>query len=201
MTRHDPQRPDAPKRRRSRSRGPVLAAALIAVTVAVSGGLYWFQPWKLWQDETVREELAVPTAPPVTAPPSPGASRSTAPPAPPGPETLATGELISHEHRTRGTVKVVRLPDGSRTLRLEGLDTSNGPDLHVWITDAPVKEGRAGWSVFDDGAHESLGKLKGNKGDQNYALPGGIDLDEFTSVSIWCARFSVSFGAAELAPA
>ncbi|MFJ9886093.1 DM13 domain-containing protein [Streptomyces sp. NPDC091287] len=196
MTTHDPQRADAPKRRRSR--GPVLAGALVAATLAVSAGLYWFQPWKLWQDETVREELAVPTAPPETAPPSPGASRSTAPP---GPETLATGELISHEHRTTGTVKVVRLPDGSRTLRLEGLDTSNGPDLHVWITDAPVKAGRAGWSVFDDGAYESLGKLKGNKGDQNYALPAGVDLDEFTGVSIWCARFSVSFGAAELAPA
>lgn len=196
MTTHDPQHADAPKRRRAR--GPVLAAALVAATLAVSVGLYWFQPWKLWQDETVREELAVPTAPPETAPPSPGASRPTVPP---GPVTLATGELIGHEHRTTGTVKVVRLPDGSRTLRLEGLDTSNGPDLHVWITDAPVKKGRAGWSVFDDGAYESLGKLKGNKGDQNYALPAGIDLDEFTGVSIWCARFSVSFGAAELAPA
>ncbi|WP_258045243.1 DM13 domain-containing protein [Streptomyces sp. SM11] len=196
MTTHDPQQADTPKRRRSR--GPAIAVTLIAATLAVSTGLYWFQPWKLWQDKTVREELAVPTAPPETAPPSPGASR---PPAPPEPKTLAAGELISHEHRTTGTVKVVRLPDGSRTLRLEGLDTSNGPDLQVWITDAPVKEGRKGWSVFDDGAYESLGKLKGNKGDQNYALPAGIDLDKFTSVSIWCARFSVSFGAAELAPA
>ncbi|WP_063739478.1 DM13 domain-containing protein [Streptomyces anulatus] len=196
MTTHDPQQADAPKRRRSR--GPVLAGGLIAATLVVSAGLYWFQPWKLWQDRTVREELAVPTAPPEAAPPSPGASRSTAPPEP---KTLATGELISHEHRTTGTVKVVRLPDGSRTLRLEGLDTSNGPDLYVWITDAPVKEGKEGWKVFDDGAYESLGKLKGNKGDQNYALPAGIDLDEFTGVSIWCARFGVSFGAAELTPA
>jgi hypothetical protein len=196
MTTHDPQQTGTPKRRRSR--GPVIAGALIALSLAVSAGLYWFQPWKLWQDETVREELAVPTAPPETAPLSPGASR---PPTPPGPKTVATGELISHEHRTTGTVKVIRLPDGSRTLRLEGLDTSNGPDLHVWITDAPVKEGREGWGVFDDGAYESLGRLKGNKGDQNYALPAGLDLDEFTSVSIWCARFSVSFGAAELAPA
>lgn len=193
MTVRDPKQADAPKRRLPS--GPVVAGALIAATLAVSAGLYWFQPWKVWQDETVREELAVPAGPPETAPLSPGASR---PAAPPGPKTLATGELISHEHRTTGTVKVLRLPDGSRTLRLEGLDTSNGPDLHVWITDAPVKEGREGWGVFDDGAHESLGKLKGNRGDQNYALPAGLDLDRFTSVSIWCARFSVSFGAAEL---
>lgn len=187
--------PRGARKRRHRST-PVIVGALIAFALVATAGLYWFQPWKLWQDETVREELAVPTAPPQTAPPSPGAASPTPPP---GPKTLAAGELISHEHRTTGTVKVVLLPDGSRTLRLEGLDTSNGPDLHVWITDAPVKEGKAGWHVFDDGAYESLGRLKGNKGDQNYALPESIDLDRYTSVTIWCARFSVSFGAAELA--
>ncbi|MEW9510171.1 DM13 domain-containing protein [Streptomyces bacillaris] len=194
MTMPDPTPRDTRKRRRPSA--PVITGAVIAFALVATAGLYWFQPWKLWQDETVREELAVPSVPPPTAPPAPGGPSPTAPP---GPKTLATGELISHEHPTTGTVKVVLLPDGSRTLRLENLDTSNGPDLRVWITDAPVKEGRAGWHVFDDGAYESLGKLKGNKGDQNYALPDEIDLNRFTSVSIWCARFSVSFGAAELA--
>ncbi|MFE7533510.1 DM13 domain-containing protein [Streptomyces rhizosphaericola] len=196
MTTPDPTA-RAPRKRRRRS-APVLTGAVIAFALVATAGLYWFQPWKLWQDETVREELAVPTAPPQTAPPAPGAP---SPSAPTGPTTLATGELISHEHRTTGTVKVVLLPDGSRTLRLENLDTSNGPKLEVWITDAPVKAGRAGWHVFDDGAYQNLGALKGNKGDQNYALPDEIDLNRFTSVSIWCARFNVSFGAAELTAA
>jgi hypothetical protein len=31
-----------------------------------------------------------------------------------------------------------------------------------------------------------------------YELPGGADPDDFTSVSIWCKRFAVSFGAATL---
>ena len=84
-------------------------------------------------------------------------------------------------------------------LRLEGLDTSNGPDLHVWLTDAPVLEGRAGWFVFDDGAFVDLGELRGNQGDANYPLPADVDLEDLTSVSIWCERFAVSFGAAELA--
>ncbi|MGV9881770.1 DM13 domain-containing protein [Streptomyces sp. NPDC003006] len=176
-----------------------VGALIVAVIVVVGAGLYWFQPWKAWQDETVREGLPVAGGTRAAESPSPGASEPTSAPSPPRkPRTLATGKLISHEHRTTGTVKVLRLPDGSRTLRLEDLDTSNGPDLHVWITDAPVMEGKAGWSVFDDGAYDSLGKLKGNKGDQNYALPDGLDLDRFTSVSIWCDRFDVSFGAAEL---
>jgi len=44
----------------------------------------------------------------------------------------------------------------------------------------------------------SAGKLKGNKGNQNYPLPAGTDLAGYTSVSLWCERFDVSFGAAEL---
>ncbi|MFF0208005.1 DM13 domain-containing protein [Streptomyces althioticus] len=181
---------------------PWTALLLAGVTAVAGFGLYWFQPWKLWQDETVREALpgTATTAPAASTAPggAPSGSASAAPPA--GPVTLASGELISHEHVTTGTVSLVRLADGSRVVRLEGLDTSNGPDLRVWLTDAPVKEGRAGWHVFDDGRHVDLGALKGNKGSQNYALPEDVDLSAWTSVSIWCDRFDVSFGAAELAP-
>ncbi|MEU5520812.1 DM13 domain-containing protein [Streptomyces sp. NPDC047860] len=174
-----------------------LTIAVLVVAVAGGGfGLYWFQPWKLWQDETVEEAL-----PQVDASAPPAAAPSRTPTTPAGPQTLASGELISHEHATSGAVKLVRLADGSHVVRLENLDTSNGPDLRVWLTDAPVKEGTAGWHVFDDGEYVSLGKLKGNKGNQNYALPEDIDPARFSSVSIWCDRFDVSFGAAELAHA
>ncbi|MFE5867152.1 DM13 domain-containing protein [Streptomyces roseifaciens] len=166
-------------------RKPAVIGVLIAGALALAAGLVWFQPWKLWVDETVRE--AVPAATGTGRPEGAGGVR-----------TLATGELISHEHRTSGTVRILQLPDGTRTLRLENLDTSNGPDLKVLISDAPVKPGRDGWYVFDDGAHVSLGSLKGNKGDQNYVLPAGVDLNRYTSVSIWCDRFDVSFGATAL---
>ncbi|GAA4783536.1 DM13 domain-containing protein [Streptomyces sanyensis] len=191
-------------------RGTVAVAAAVAV-VLLGAGLYWFQPWKLWQDTTVEESLpgAVAAAPPAPADspaPSEAAPSEEAPaeepsPAPAGPETVASGELISHEHTTTGTVRLVRLADGSHVVRLEDLDTSNGPDLRVWLTDAPVKEGKAGWHVFDDGQYVSLGKLKGNKGSQNYPLPEGVDPSAYSSVTIWCDRFNVSFGAAELARA
>ncbi|MFE0808473.1 DM13 domain-containing protein [Streptomyces sp. NPDC058848] len=173
--------------------------AALTVAVGVGGfGSYWFQPWKLWQEETVNEAL-----PQAVAPPRPSAGQPTggtpSAPAPAGPVTLASGGLISHEHATSGTVKLVRLTDGSHIVRVENLDTSNGPDLRVWLTDAPVKSGTAGWHVFDDGEYVSLGKLKGNKGSQNYTVPADIDPSRYTSVSIWCDRFDVSFGAAELA--
>ncbi|MGK5547593.1 DM13 domain-containing protein [Streptomyces sp. URMC 127] len=168
-------------------RRPAVIGVLIAGALAVAAGLVWFQPWKLWVDETVRESV-----PAVTGTARTGGGGQD------GVRTLATGELISHEHRTSGSVRILQLPDGSRTLRLENLDTSNGPELKVLLSDAPVKPGRDGWHVFDDGAHRSLGSLKGNKGDQNYAVPADVDLSRYTSVSIWCDRFDVSFGATAL---
>ncbi|MFD5414988.1 DM13 domain-containing protein [Streptomyces nojiriensis] len=177
---------------RTGRRGRLWGGAALAAAVVVAVALYWLQPWKLWQDETVREAL-----PAAAAPSGPGAPAAV-PGAQAAPVTVARGTLISHEHATTGAVELIRLSDGSHTLRLADLDTSNGPDLRVWLADAPVKEGVAGWRVFDDGKHVSLGKLKGNKGDQNYPVPADVNVAEFTSVTIWCDRFDVSFGAASL---
>ena len=118
---------------------------------------------------------------------------------PSGPVDLLRGRFVSHEHGTSGRVRVVGQPDGSRLLAIEDLDTSDGPDLHVWLTDAEVSED--GWHVFDDGRYVDLGGLRGNKGNLVYELPRQLDLADYQSVSIWCERFSVSFGAAALVPA
>lgn len=176
---------------RRRTTWVVLAAALVAAVV----GTAVFQPWKLIVDERVQEAL------PTAAPAAPAAAPVPAPaPAPAEPVVLARGTLISHEHESSGSVSVLRLSDGSRVLRLEDLRTSNGPRLQVWLADAPVLAGRDGWRVFDDGRHVDLGDLKGNIGSSNYPIPPDVDLATLPNVSIWCARFSVSFAAAELQP-
>jgi hypothetical protein len=168
------------------SRKPLTWVAVVVLAAGGAFGLYWFQPWKLVTDKEVNESLAV----------VPTASTPV-----PGPVVVRRGAFISHEHETSGTVRVVRHADGSHRLELVDLDTSNGPDLRVWLSDQPVREGVRGWRVFDDGDWVELGKLKGNKGDQAYAIPAGTDLDRLGSVSIWCKRFSVSFGAATLTSA
>ncbi|HUR04883.1 MAG TPA: DM13 domain-containing protein, partial [Nonomuraea sp.] len=187
--------------------------ALGAVLVAVA--LVAFEPWKLWVDKTVVEALPVAAfvveqvPAEVTPTPTPQAEKPAAaeptpkptPTPPPAPAELFRGTFLSHEHGTTGTVRVLQLADGSRVLRLENLDTSNGPDLKVVLSDAPVLEGKAGWHVFDDNEHAKIGNLKGNKGSQNYEIPAGLDLTDLRSVSIWCDRFNVSFGAAALSPA
>ncbi len=193
----------------------IVPVALVAVAV-LAVGLYLFQPWKLFVDTTVNEaspldgiELieASPTPVPDSAPQASPAVVVAPAPAPTSPgkkpkkaTIISKGTFISHEHGTEGSAKVIQLADGTRVLRIENLDTSNGPDLKVWLSDADVIEGTDGWFVFDDGDYADLGALKGNKGNQNYAIPASVDLEDLTSVAIWCDRFSVSFGAAELTP-
>lgn len=192
--------------KKSRFRRPAfLVPAAVVVVAAVMVGLALFQPWRLFVDQQVNE--ALPSEVAATAPEqSPAADAITgASPspseAPAAPVVLASGSFISHEHPTTGTVQVLQLPDGSRVLRIEDLNTSNGPDLKVWLTNAPVIEGVAGWGVFDDGQWVDLGALKGNQGSQNYVIPADVDLSGLTSMSIWCDRFNVSFGAASLVAA
>ena len=189
-----PDDPARSPRHRSRRRWVLLA---VAGSVAVVAALVTFQPWKLVVDEVVDE--AVPVAVQTTA-----ASRTTASPTPTpdatAPRVLARGTLISHEHATSGTVVVLALADGRRVLRLQDLRTSNGPDVKVWLSDAEVRPGSDGWRVFDDGRYADLGSLKGNVGNQNYVIPADVDLTTLSSLSLWCDRFDVSFGAATLAP-
>ncbi|MFC0006990.1 DM13 domain-containing protein [Micromonospora siamensis] len=177
-------------------RTAVLWTAVVVFAAGATVGLWWFQPWKAVTDTRVSEQLsevAETASPAATASAAPATSVRTA-----GPALVSRGEFVTQEHDTSGTARVVRAADGSHRLELVGLATLNGPDLRVWLSDQPVRAGRSGWDVFDDGRWVELGRLKGNRGDQAYDIPAGTDLARLTSVSIWCKRFAVSFGAAPL---
>ncbi|MFD2671472.1 DM13 domain-containing protein [Marinicrinis sediminis] len=75
-------------------------------------------------------------------------------------------------------------------IRFEDFETTNGPDLFVYL----VKEGQS----TSEGLR--LGSLKGNIGNQNYEIPGDVDVSEYAKVVIWCKAFDVDFGYAELVP-
>lgn len=172
---------------------------LALVLLALVAGAVWFEPWRLFTDSTVDE--AVPTsavAPEPVASSSPSdlaSAPSASPSAPPPPrdEVLARGTFEAAEHATDGVARVLRLADGRRFLRLEDLATSDGPDLHVWLTDQPSG---GEWGSYDDGRYVRLGDLKANNGNQNYEIPADAELGGLTSVVIWCDRFDVAFGTA-----
>ncbi|MDE0133108.1 MAG: DM13 domain-containing protein [bacterium] len=124
---------------------------------------------------------------------------TTAPPTtttvPEGPVLLSVSEWISIGHPGTGTVLVYRQPDGSHVVRFEDLDVSNGPDLLVILSAAPLVDDRAAYSEV---AYLSLGDLKGNQGNQNYVVPPEVNLDDYQTVAIWCRRFNYTFNAAEI---
>ncbi|UJW34360.1 DM13 domain-containing protein [Saccharothrix sp. AJ9571] len=175
----------------------VLGLGLVVVAV----GLWAFQPWKAFTRSSVDEALpvAVVSEAPAAAPQSaeaPQPAETPETPEPTGPKDLATGEFVSQEHDTSGKARVVDLGDGNRVLRLEGFSTSDGPDVHVWLSDATAG---GEWGKYDDGAVVKLGKIKATDGNQNYAIPAGAQLTGLRSVVIWCDRFNVAFGSAPLA--
>lgn len=67
-------------------------------------------------------------------------------------------------HKGSGIASIYRSPDGSYLPRLGNLNVTNGPDLHVILT--PHEDPGNREEVYSDG-YVDLGKLKGNKGDQN----------------------------------
>ncbi len=169
------------------------------LVVALAVGLYLFQPWRLVTDRTADEALLLP--PTTSATTSAAVDPSTVPvtttttPAPPaGPVALASGPFRSLDYTTTGSATLVRLPDGKSAVQFEALDTSDGPDLYVYLSDKPASSPE---EAFGSG-FTNLGKLKANRGNQVYEVPAGIDLTTVRSVVIWCERFSEGFGVAPL---
>ncbi len=113
------------------------------------------------------------------------------------PVTLATGQFTGTDsfHKGEGKALLVRLPDGQRFIRFEDFRVTNGPDLYVYLSGHPSP--RTGAQLHEGAAFE-VARLKGNVGNQNYELPADLELSKFKSVAIYCKRFSVMFGSAEL---
>lgn len=148
------------------------AVAIVGLPVA----LLWLQPWKLLVKATADERL------------------------PSGAQTTHCGEFTGHIHRTSGVARLMTLADGTQTLRLENLHTTFGPRLRVWLSDTPVDHASFPWRKFARGTHIDLGLLRANRGNAGYAVPNDADTHALSSVILWCERFRVSFGAAQLRP-
>jgi len=101
-------------------------------------------------------------------------------------EFIGAGDGI---HDAQGIAYTIPIEDGSNVLRLENFQSTNGPDLFVYL-------------ATDENALEfvNLGVLKANNGNQNYEIPDNTDLDKYSKVLIWCKSFSVLFGSAILSP-
>ncbi|MFS8102908.1 DM13 domain-containing protein [Lentzea alba] len=162
------------------------------VVVALGVGLYLFQPWRLLTVRETHDALLVPATTSVTT--SASTSTEAAAPVVETPKEVAAGEWRSLEHATTGKASLIKLPGGTYSVQFASLDTSDGPDLYVYLSPHASSSAE---KTFGQG-FTSLGKLKGNRGDQVYEIPSGVDVSAIRSVVIWCQRFSAGFAVAPL---
>lgn len=151
--------------------------AIVAAALLIAW--YAFRPERLFFDRRVEEEF--PTA---------AGAASTA-------QAIETGTFHGVVHAAQGTATIYGLADGRRILRFTNFKAWNGPNVRVYLVAAEDTKDTA---AVKRSEHVDLGLLKGNIGDQNYALESDVDLSKYRSVSLWCKRFRLNFGAAPLAP-
>jgi hypothetical protein len=153
-----------------------------AIVLALGAAWFLFRPELLFVNKAVNESF------PGTSAQAAGAAAAD--------RVVARGDFVSLAHETKGAATIHVLAGGKRILRLTDFQTSNGPDVRVFLVAAP--DARDSETVKKAGYIE-LGKLKGNVGDQNYDIPADVDLEKYRAVTIWCNRFGVNFGTAALA--
>src|ERR1043166_956297 len=98
-----------------------LKVTLVVLVIAGFAGWYAFRPERLFMNHTVNEQF-------------PTASAAT--------NQLASGQFHSGAHETKGVATVFQLADNKKTLRLTNFQTSNGPDVHVYLVAAADRRGR-----------------------------------------------------------
>ena len=93
-----------------------IAAAVIVVAI----GWYLFRPELLFISRSVNETFPTTATQPTT-------------PANLTPRLLSQGRFHGVAHATQGLATIYQLPDGKRALRLTEFETSNGPDVQVYL--------------------------------------------------------------------
>lgn len=165
--------------------------AVIATSVAVGA---WFALTSIG-DTTVNEKVVtgVPASNlperPASAAPSPAREAVSRPV---NVEVATASIRPAAEGSASGEARVIKLARGGKRLTLTDLSVSNGPDLRVYLAAGkPQSDGE----VTD---YKDLGALKGNKGNQQYDIPAGVNVRRYSTLYVWCRSFTVSFARAVL---
>jgi hypothetical protein len=106
-----------------------------------------------------------------------------------GPHGMFQG---AHDHKVSGGYSIVD-QNGAKALVL-GKDFSldGAPDPYVVLSANQMGSG---------GGTLNLGPLKTANGSSSFMIPAGTDLSKFSKVLIWCKKYDVTLGQADLAAA
>lgn len=92
------------------------------------------------------------------------------------------------DHITTGGVSITKNADGTSTVTFDSAFSLDGaPDPRVGFG----KDGK--YVDISD-----LGELKNLNGAQSYIVPASLNIDDLNELYIWCLKFGVPLGVAEL---
>jgi hypothetical protein len=101
--------------------------------------------------------------------------------------SLLSGTFINGPYGAVNGMAKIYLKDNQYILAFENFNSSNGPDLHVYIS----KEVQPVNYIY-------LGRLQSVTGNQQYRLAGAIDFSEYKYALVHCQRYNHLFGSALL---
>jgi hypothetical protein len=108
---------------------------------------------------------------------------------------VARGEFYPLVHSGSGEAYLHEVDDELVLSLSADFQVEDGPDLHVYLAAEDPVPNESGEDLA--GALD-LGELIALEGEQSYALPDGVQLDDYESVVIWCVPFEVPFIAAPI---
>lgn len=86
-----------------------------------------------------------------------------------------------------GAAKVFKNEDNTFEVKLDEFNTSNGPDLYVYLSQEAMPVNFI-----------SLGKLRSTNGNQIYSIPDSPDFSVYKFICIHCKEYNHLFGYAEI---
>jgi hypothetical protein len=105
----------------------------------------------------------------------------------PSAKIISEGDFVESAHHVEGKALVIEKTSGKQILRFENFDTINGPKLNIYLSNS-----------LGNGDFVDLGGIKATKGNVNYDIPLGTDLEKYDKVLVWCVPFGVLFSYSEL---
>lgn len=105
---------------------------------------------------------------------------------PEGARAVAKGNFAMYAQEIKGEALLMK-SSGRTIIRLNNFETTNGPNLHVYLT-----------TELSNKKFADLGSLRATKGNMNYPVSSSLDTSIYHYVLIWDKDFNVLFGWADL---
>lgn len=108
---------------------------------------------------------------------------------------LPSGTFIKKKKKLKGAWEVVQRGDKTFIVFAEDFRAAKGPDLKIFLSPKSVSDVNGDTAV---NGSLNIGELKATKGAQEYEVPAGVNLSDYSSVLVHCEAYSVLWGGGDL---